>query len=103
MIKVSVIKNKEGIHRITISGHAGFAKYGYDIVCSAVSSVVTTSINAILSFEKTIDVIDKETLEIQVLKHDKVTDTLLENMMAMLREIENQYEKNIRTEEKNEC
>ena len=97
------MKNTEGIHRITISGHAGFAKYGYDIVCSAVSSVVTTTINAILSFGESICVVDQEPLEIQVVKHDKITDTLLNNMMAMLREIENQYEKNIRTEEKNEC
>ena len=103
MIKVKIYKTKGIIDCIKISGHADYATYGYDIVCSAVSSVVTTSINAILSFEKTIDVIDKETLEIKVLKHDRITTTLIENMIAMLKEIEKQYKENIRTEEKNEC
>lgn len=106
MIKVLVSKNKDGIRHIKISGHAGYDEYGRDIVCSAVSSVVTTSINAILSFEETIQFIEKESnLEITVLKQDEITKKLLDNMINLLKEIEKQYKKNIsiRTEEKNEC
>jgi uncharacterized protein YsxB (DUF464 family) len=35
------------IARVTVSGHAGFDAYGYDIVCSSVSALVLTTINAL--------------------------------------------------------
>lgn len=99
MIKVKIKKKNLKIERILISGHSGYAESGYDIVCSAVSSVVTTSVNAILSFKETIRVTDdKDTLEILILEHDTITDTLIENMLNLLKEIEKQYKKNIKME-----
>mgnify|MGYP002524039258 CR=1 FL=1 len=47
MIKVNIGKD-----HIQIKGHAMFDDYGKNIVCAGVSSVVTTTINAILSFDK---------------------------------------------------
>ena len=47
MIKVTV-KEKS----IKIEGHALFDEHGKDIVCSSVSSIVTTSVNACLTFDK---------------------------------------------------
>lgn len=99
MIKVSVEKEIKSIKHISISGHSEYSEAGSDIVCAAVSSVVTTSVNAILSFKETIRVTDDgDTLEIYVLEHDKITDTLLENMLNHLKEIERQYQKNIKME-----
>ena len=46
MVKVEVKGN-----RITILGHANYDEYGKDIVCAAVSSVVTTTIEAIAIFD----------------------------------------------------
>ena len=43
MIKVN-IKNNE----ITVSGHANYDDYGKDIVCASVSSLVISTVNAIL-------------------------------------------------------
>lgn len=99
MIKVKVEKEQESMKHILISGHSGYSEAGSDIVCAAVSSVVTTSVNAILSFKETIRVTDDgDTLEIYVLEHDRITDTLLENMLNLLKEIERQYQKNIKME-----
>ncbi len=99
MIKVKIEKNKNFIEHIKISGHSGYAEAGYDIVCSAVSSVVTTSINAILSFKETIQVKDDgNVLEIHVLEHDAITDKLICNMINLLKEIERQYKENIKLE-----
>ena len=101
MIKVSINKNNNEINHIAISGHSGYAERGYDIVCSAVSSIVTTTINGILSFDETIKVTDDgDTLEISILNHDEITNKLIVNMIELLKEIENQYKENIRTEEK---
>ena len=66
MIKVS-IKDKN----IIITGHAGYADYGKDIVCASVSSIVITSINACLRIEeKSLEVTEEQ---------DKLTINILSN------------------------
>ena len=71
--------------------------YGKDIVCASVSTTVITSINAILSFDnkaifyKT----DEGYINIDILKHDNITDTLITNMVNMLEELGEKYKKNI--------
>ena len=69
MIKVEVTKN-----HISILGHAGFADYGKDIVCAAVSSVVITTVEAIACFDEyAIDINQtNDKLEIIQNKHDKI-------------------------------
>ena len=103
MIKINILRSN-GIENVTIFGHSGYDEKGKDIVCAAVSSIVTTTVNGILSFAKTIEVSDDgNTLEIKVLENDDITDKLLFNMIRLLEEIEIQYKKNlsIKTKEKN--
>lgn len=99
MIKVS-IKGRP-YKEIHISGHALYDKYGKDIVCAGVSSIVTTTINGILKLdEKAITYEAKEGLvSIKVINQDKVTMTLVKNMIDLLRELEKTYKKNIKIEE----
>lgn len=93
MIKVIVKKNI-----ITITGHADYDMSGRDIVCSAASSIVTTSINLALRFNresiKYSSYTDK--LVIEVLKSDKNTTLIIENMIMMLEELASTYKKNIK-------
>ena len=51
MIKINVIKNNDAVEKISILGHAGYDIYGKDIVCASVSSIVITTVNAILRFD----------------------------------------------------
>ena len=91
---IRVEKNK---NRIVISGHANFADYGKDIVCAIVSSIVNTTINAILSFDKdSIYYEDKNDLVIEIRKDNQVTKTLITNMINMLRQLASDYPKNIK-------
>lgn len=48
MIKIKVKKDEEIIREISINGHALYDDYGKDIVCASVSSIVITTVNAIL-------------------------------------------------------
>ena len=48
MIKVDLTKDK----LITISGHSGYEERGKDIVCASVSSIVITTINAIIEIDR---------------------------------------------------
>lgn len=98
MIKVKVEKNDDYIKRVKVTGHAGYDEYGKDIVCAAVSSVIITSINLILkTHDKYVRVIQKEGLiDLSVLKEDKTVNEVLVNMMDMLKELSEEYEKNVK-------
>ena len=82
---------------IKITGHADFADHGRDIVCASVSSIMYTTINAILSFDKNaIEVIDNKEYIINIIKNDEVTNKLIINMLDLFKELEHQYPKNIK-------
>ena len=70
-----------------------YDEYGKDIVCSAVSSIVITTINGLLALDnKSITYLSSSKgLSIKVLKQDKVTQTLIRVMIRMFKELEMKY------------
>ena len=46
MIKVNLIKSDEIINGLEVSGHADSAQYGNDMICAAVSAIITGGFNA---------------------------------------------------------
>lgn len=104
MICVEITKKQQEVSAIKISGHSGYSESGSDIVCAAVSSIVTTTINGILSFKKTIEVTASDNpVEFKVLEYDEITRVLIDNMLTLLKEVEKEYKKYIRMEEKHQC
>ena len=93
MIKV-IVKNKYFI----LKGHAGYDILGKDIVCSAASSIVITSVNLALRFDKESIKYKQELnkLTIEILKESNITTTIFENMIVMLEELASTYKKNIK-------
>lgn len=93
MIKVEIENNK-----IEIKGHANYDDYGKDIVCASVSSIVITTINAIIEFDP--ESIYYEDLNnrilIKKLKDDDITNKLINNMIELLEELEKSYKDNIK-------
>ncbi len=96
MIKI-MVKETDNILSVTIKGHANYSKIGTDIVCAGVSSIVTTTINGILSIDdKSIIYENKEGfVSIENVKQDKITNELLNNMVNMFSDLESKYPKNI--------
>ena len=97
MIKVNIKTVNDKIESIKISGHAMYDVHGKDIVCSAVSSIVMCSVEAISSFDiNAVDIKqDNDKLEIIINKTDDITEKLIKNMPNCLKEIEKKYPKNI--------
>ncbi len=93
MIKIKFDKDK-----ISIKGHSGYDVIGKDIVCASVSSIVITSINAIIRIdEKAISYKqDEGFIEINILKHSEMVDLLILNMKELLKELQIQYDKYIK-------
>ena len=100
MIKVNVIGNDD---KIEILGHAMYDDFGKDIVCAGVSSIVITTINAILSFDNEYITYKslKDKFVIEVKEHNEIVDNLLVNMICMLQDIERDYPKNIKIRKEN--
>lgn len=100
MISVRVKKKDNVVTSITIKGHALFQDIGKDIVCAGVSSSLATTINAIISFdEDAIKYEEKPYFKIDNLKEDNITNTLLNNFIDVLKDIELKYNKNINIKE----
>lgn len=82
---------------IKIKGHANFNDHGSDIVCASVSSIVYTTVNAILNFDKSnIEVIDNNEFIIKILNKNNETNILINNMIVLLKDLEKQYKENIK-------
>jgi len=98
MIQVKIKTEKEQVKNITVSGHAGYGVSGTDIVCAAVSSILITSINAILRID--MDAIQYEEkdgfISVEILKQEQVVQILIENLIDLLTELQNDYQKYIK-------
>lgn len=97
MIKVEVLKNV-----IEIKGHSDYDTLGKDIVCSAVSSIVTTTINGIISIDKNAITYNynDDVMHIEIIKNDNVTNKLIDNMIDLLKSLSKDYPKNIQVKER---
>lgn len=98
MVKVEVIKKDNTYKKVIITGHAMYSGYGTDIVCSAISSIVTTSINGILSLnEGSLNYeVNDGNVKIIINSDDFTTQTLITNMISLLKELEEKYPANIK-------
>lgn len=98
MIKIEVLKTGKQIDKVIIKGHAMYDDYGKDIVCAAVSSIVTTTVNAVLRINEKALKYDykQDTLDIDINVHDSIIDSLIENMLDLLTQLQKQYNENIK-------
>ncbi len=98
MIRVILKKENMKYHKITILGHAMYDDYGKDVVCSACSSIVITTINGILLLNKeSLNYnVNREGMVIDIIGMDEITQKLIDNMVCLLKELEETYPTNIK-------
>ncbi len=96
MITVKIKKKNNEIKQILFMGHALFADYGKDIVCAGASSILITTVNAILKYDKdALKYTMKKEVLLEILKEDKIVNLLITNMIDLLQELSKDYPKNI--------
>ena len=97
MIQVRVEKENAKFKKIKIIGHAMYDDYGKDIVCSACSSIITTTVNGILSIDNNniSYMVSKKGMTIDVKSEDRTTQLLIKNMIKLLKELSGNYPNNI--------
>ena len=99
MVKVSVSKSNNFIYKVKIEGHSKYSDYGSDIVCASISSISITTVNAIVRIDKDIITYEEKDgfLSITIKKDDRIINILMENMIDLLKELAEDYPKNIKT------
>ncbi len=93
MIKAQFIKIKGFYSSFCISGHAGFADFGQDIVCAAVTSAVMTVLNGITECAEIaadVSVSDNE-IVLNLAERTKTADCFLDALRLQLEAIESDY------------
>ena len=98
MIKIKINYNDNFITDFKISGHANYDEHGKDIVCASVSSIVITSVNLVLKFNKDAIKVNQDVglIDANVLIKDEVINKILLNMKDMLEELSNDYKKYVK-------
>ena len=100
MIRITIFEREKGVYTgFRMEGHAGYAEYGNDIVCAAVSVLVINTINALErftgdDFEHAIhqeeDVVSLEMTSVPV---SSDAELLLKTLVLGLQAIEEEYGK----------
>lgn len=100
MVVVKVEKNNDLIEKITFMGHAEFADYGKDIVCASLSTMLITTVNACISFDKeSVKYENNDKFILTNIKKDDITNKLLNNLYNLMKELESEYQDNIEIKE----
>ncbi len=99
MITITILKNKSSDYiGFKCIGHAGFAKYGEDIVCASVSILVINTINSVEELLKeSFQCIQDEEKGLIDFRFEHIPSRqaklLLDSMILGLNEVEKQYGK----------
>lgn len=109
MTTIKIERKDKNIICVECSNHTGFAEYGKDIVCAGVSCIVQTAVLGIQKLTKISHsvVIDEKVgylkFKINDIDSSKGFDdaqTILKTMLCGLEDLQKQYPKNIKLEDK---
>lgn len=107
MITVQILRREDGgIHSFKVTGHAGYADPGEDIVCAGVSSITVGTVNSIEALTGTVMETRMKggflSAKLPSSADESVygqVQLLLESMVVMLQGIADSYGKYIRIQE----
>lgn len=96
MIKIKIIKKKQEINSIKISGHAQSDEYGKDLVCAGVSAIAVGVCNTIAQkgyLDKKMCFIKMKNgnISIDIVKSDQTLQVILETLVISLETIKDSY------------
>lgn len=95
MISVNITEQASRIVSVTISGHALSNTLGKDLICAAVSSIGTGTLNALVHYsEANYELsLDSQTplIEINEINQDSVGEIVLKTMLIQLETIQENY------------
>ncbi|SYV96211.1 Predicted ribosomal protein [Mycoplasma putrefaciens] len=104
MVKIIIKYKGDKIEQFDVSGHANAGSYGHDLVCAAISGIVSGALNALdINYHKKVSlkVLDNQILIIAKDLNDSYLQTMLNMLKIQLHTITMQYPKNTQFKEVN--
>ena len=106
MIRIALTKKDDKIKKVEIKGHAGYDKYGKDIVCSAISSIACTALLGLIEFStRKVEYVKEEgnlvftVPEAQSAEEEIKQEAILRTMELGLRDVQKGYKAFVKMEE----
>lgn len=108
MINIIIKRKADHIQEIELSGHAGYAEHGQDIVCAGVSSLAIHTVNALtevahIDIDISVDTIDGGYLKLTlpILDHyaQEKADLLLNSFALSIDQLQKEHSQNIHIQE----
>ena len=106
MIRIELTKKDNKIRKVTVKGHAGYAKYGKDIVCSAVSAIACTALMGLIEFSsRKVEYVKEDGYltftvpEAESAEEEIRTEAVLKTMELGLRDVQKGYSAFVKMEE----
>ena len=104
MISVTVTRKDDSIREITVSGHAGYATHGKDVVCAAVSSIAQTALLGLMRYEDKVEYQREEDGYLRIVvpegKNHSIAQAIAETAVLGLKDIASGYGTFVKVEEK---
>ena len=100
MIKVAVVHHDNLIESIEVSGHAGSGPKGHDLVCAAVSAIITGGANALPHKNNYHIELESGHALIEMKNKDEDGSKVLSTVWVMLKTVEESYSQFIKIEDK---
>ncbi len=95
-----MINVKFGPNNISVVGHADYSKYGKDIICASVSTLIIFTVNLLLEFdvdEKLFSYnIDEGNFFIEYDKKNEQINKIINVFKLSIKDLSTQYPKNIK-------
>ena len=104
MISVTVTRKNGRISELTVSGHAGYARRGKDVVCAAVSSIAQTALMGLLKYDGQVEYERREDGYLKIVvpneKNAEIDQAVMETAVLGLKDVASGYGTFVKVEEK---
>ena len=101
MVKIEITSQKNHYQKLRMSGHANAGPYNHDLVCAALTGIISGALNAFDQELKT-DVkiiVEDNLIKMEVLKSTPKSKIMFEMLRVQLETIVRQYPKNTELKE----
>ena len=97
-MKIKILKENNKFQSVIFQGHANSK-----IVCAAISAILISHLNCILAFdENAIEYKEeKDLVTVNFIKDNSYLSVIIKNLMRMIKEMQEEYPKDILIEENN--
>lgn len=100
MVKIEVTKQHNDFQKLVMSGHAESGPHGHDLVCAALSGIISGALNAFDQKKEAFNIeVGNNVVSIEITQPDAETNLLMGMLIVQLKTIAQAHPKNVKIKE----